>query len=212
MRLPPSIVASAFVLLAACGGGGGDKTPTTTPPNTNQTLSSIRLPSSTIALAAGGSSTITASALDAAGRVISGATGYTFVSGTPGVAEVQPSGALLAISAGTSTVTVSLTRDGVTATATATVTVTGSLPAAASIAAGTDNTFTPATVVVARNATVSYDFGSIVHNATFRSATGAPANIGNTSAATVTRTFPTAGDFTYDCSLHAGMTGQVIVR
>lgn len=211
MRLRHLLATGTIALLTACGGGGGDSTPTT-PGGTTQTLSTIRIGTSAINLAAGNSATITVTALDAAGRTISGATGYTYTSGTPTVAEVQASGTVLAVSAGTSTITVSLARDGVTATATATVTVTGALPNAATITAGSDNTFQPPTVVVARNATVSYTFGSITHNVGFRASTGAPAAIGNSANTTVTRTFPTAGDYTYDCSLHAGMTGQVIVR
>jgi plastocyanin len=201
----------ALSVLAACGGSGGT-TPTPNPAPT-QTLASLRLPSNAIALTAGGTVTLTPVALDASGRTISGASGYTFATSASGVAELQNGGAVLGINAGTATVTVSLTRDGVTATTTATVTVTGSLPAAGSVAAGNaDQTFTPPTLVVARNATVTYTFGALAHNVSFRTAAGAPTNIPTSTASSITRTFPAAGDFTYDCTLHAGMTGTVLVR
>lgn len=210
MKLFQTFTTGMLIALAACGGGGGQ--PTTPPGGTAQTLATIRLPASSLALAAGASAALAPSALDAGGRVISGASGYTYTSSASAVAEVQPSGAVLAVGAGTSTITVSLTRDGVTATTSTTVTVTGSLAGSATVTGGNDLAFTPPTVVVARNATVSYSFGTITHNVAFRTAAGAPSNVPNTSSSTVARVFPTAGDFTYDCTLHGGMTGQVIVR
>ncbi|MFL5576766.1 MAG: plastocyanin/azurin family copper-binding protein [Gemmatimonadaceae bacterium] len=41
---------------------------------------------------------------------------------------------------------------------------------------------------------------------------GAPADIGQTSNASVARTFSTAGTFPYHCSIHPQMTGQVTVQ
>lgn len=210
MRTLRTLAAGLLITLAACGGGDGQPTPP--PGGTAQTLSTIRLPASSIALAAGATSTLVPSALDASGRVITGASGYTYSSSASGVAEVQPTGVLLGLGAGTATVTVSLTRDGVTATTTTTVTVTGSLATSAAVTGGNDLTFSPPTVIVARNATVSYTFGTVPHNVSFRTAAGAPSNIPNGSSSTTARVFPTAGDFPYDCTLHGGMTGQVVVR
>lgn len=206
------ILSCSLLLLSACGGGGGG---TTTPPvNTPaQVLASIRLGATTIALTAGSLRTLTVEALDASGRVIPNVTGYTFASSATNVAELQSDGGVLGISTGSAVVTVSLTRDGVTATGTATVNVTGSLPVTANVTAGSaDQTFTPPTLVVARNASVTFDFGALQHNVTFRVANGAPASIPNITNASVARSFPAAGDFRYDCTLHAGMTGAVIVR
>ena len=199
------LISCAFVLLSACGGSGGA---TTTPPvvTAAQILASLRLGASTIALSAGNAQTLTVEALDASGRVIPNVTGFTFASSTPGVAELQSGGAVLGISAGSAVVTVSLTRDGVTATSAATVTVSGSLPVTASVAAGNaDRTFTPPTLVVARNASVTFTFGALLHNVTFRAANSAPAGVPNTTNASVARSFPATGDFPYDCSLHAGI-------
>ena len=211
MKMMQLFVGASLLGLTACGGGGGG---TTNPPITPaKTLATIRIPTSTVALQAGGSATLTPEALDASGSVISGATGYTYSSSASSIAEVQPTGTVLGIGAGSAVITASLTRDGVTATSTATVTVTGTLPATAAVIAGNaDQTFTPPTLVVAKNASVTFTFGALAHNVTFGSTAGAPASVPTTTNASVARAFPTVGDFTYDCTLHAGMKGAVLVR
>lgn len=210
MKLTHVLLGVATLGMVACGGSSGDTTP---PPGGNtQTLATIRFTNASVALSAGSSTTLVPEALDATGRVIAGASGYTFTSGMTAIAEAKSDGLVLAISAGSSIITASLTRNGVTATATATVTVTGSLPVNANVAAGNDQTFAPATVVVGRNANVTFTTGTLTHNVTFRTAAGAPANIANNASTATARPFPTAGDFAYDCTLHAGMSGTVIVR
>lgn len=210
MKLVQLYISASMLGIMACGGSSD---PTPPPPAGNtQTLSTIRITNGTLALSAGATATLVPEALDATGRVIAGVTGYTYTSSAATVAEAQTSGAVLAISAGNATITASVTRGGVTATTTATVSVTGSLPVTATVVAGPDRTFAPATLVVARNAAVTFSFGTLLHNVTFRSATGAPTDIPSNASATVARPFPAAGDFTYDCTLHAGMTGMVVVR
>ncbi len=211
MRLMRSSVALTVAALAACGGDSGTAPPP--PPPAQQTLATISLPSNSLALNAGQSTTLTPQAFDAAGAAIAGVTGFTFTTSEPTVAEISGGGGVLAIGAGTSVVTVSLTRDGITATTTANVVVTGALPASATVVAGNaSNTFTPASLVVAVAADVTFSFGTRVHNVTHGSTAGAPTDIPNTSNANVVQSFPTAGDFVYDCTLHPGMQGTVIVR
>lgn len=212
MTLRSLLCLASACLIAACGGGGGGGGTTQPPSGNTQTLSTIRLGTTSATLAAGATTGLNPTALDSKGTAISGVTGYTYASSDPTVAEMTSGGVVLGVGPGTATITVSLTRDGVTATATSSITVNGTLPVAASVAAGTDNTFAPATVVVAKNASVTFAFASVTHNVTFRGTAGAPTNIGNSSGTSVARSFPTAGDFSYDCSLHAGMTGTVIVR
>jgi plastocyanin len=198
-----------LAVIASCGGGGDDGTG---PPTQDRTLASIRLANGTLALTAGQTATLSAEALDASGAAIANVSGYTYTSSAPAFAEVRGDGTVLAVSAGSATITVTLTRDGVTANATATVTVTGTLPSSVTVTAGTDNAFNPQTVVVARNAVVTYAFAATVHNVTYSASSGAPTDIGNTSTASVARTFATAGDYGYQCTIHSGMTGTVIVR
>lgn len=86
--------------------------------------------------------------------------------------------------------------------------------AAATVQATPAIRFTPATVTLAVGGTVTFAFGTTPHNVFFDNApAGAPANIPDvTSNQSVTRTFPTAGQYNYNCHLHPGMTGTVIVR
>jgi plastocyanin len=80
------------------------------------------------------------------------------------------------------------------------------------VASGSANTFSPGAVTVARGAVVTWAFAALPHNVTFRGTPGAPANVPTTTNAEVARTFATAGTFPYDCTLHAGMTGTVVVQ
>ena len=73
--------------------------------------------------------------------------------------------------------------------------------------------FTPDTVAVKVGSTVTFAFGSVVHDVFFDAANGAPADIGGTNAnVSVGRTFTTAGTYTYTCHIHPFMHGTVIVQ
>ena len=72
--------------------------------------------------------------------------------------------------------------------------------------------FAPSPLNVAAGGTVTFAFGSVGHNVFFHATPGAPADIPGTNAnASVTRTFPTTGTYVYDCHLHPGMTGTIVV-
>ena len=73
--------------------------------------------------------------------------------------------------------------------------------------------FTPTSVTITRGGTVTWSNGNgVTHNVTFATAAGAPANTGNFSSGTVTRTFNTAGAYSYSCTNHTGMNGTVTVQ
>lgn len=74
------------------------------------------------------------------------------------------------------------------------------------------NTFSPPSVTIARNGTVTWTNATgTAHNVTF-AGSGAPANIANHSSGTNARTFANAGTFSYQCTNHSGMTGSVTVQ
>jgi plastocyanin len=89
---------------------------------------------------------------------------------------------------------------------------TPSTPGVNEVFATTGNAFTPSTLTVSSGTTVTFTFQATTHNVNFASVAGAPANIPNTANSGVQRLFATAGTFGYDCSLHPGMNGTVIVN
>lgn len=203
--------------LLACGGGGdgGGTTnppPPPPPPPTTQTLGSISTNVTSLNLTAGSTQTITVSAFDTQGAVISNPGTPTFTSAQVTIADVDAAGVVLGISAGATAVTVSLSRGGITRTATVAVAVTGQLPVIANVSTTSGDVFTPSSVAIARGGSVTWTFGTTIHNVTFGGAAGAPGNIGNVSGTQESRTFPQAGNFAYSCTLHSGMNGQVVVR
>lgn len=83
----------------------------------------------------------------------------------------------------------------------------------AQVAATPAIAFSPNTVTILRGGAVTFDFGSVPHNVYFDGApAGAPANIAGTNAS-VSRslTFNTTGTFVYNCHIHPGMQGKVVV-
>lgn len=85
-------------------------------------------------------------------------------------------------------------------------------PAADTINANPDISFSPQTITIKVGTTVAYAFGSIGHNVIFNAVTGAPDDIvGVNSNTIIARTFSTAGTFPYQCTIHTNMTGSVTV-
>jgi plastocyanin len=75
------------------------------------------------------------------------------------------------------------------------------------------SSFNPANVPLLATGTVTFTNNSgIVHNVTFAPTTGAPANIADHASGSNQRTFNTVGVFEFECTLHAFMTGQVVVQ
>lgn len=74
--------------------------------------------------------------------------------------------------------------------------------------------FTPATVTITPNGTVTWEFTGVSrHNVTFTGTQPPGGNIPDTDVGgTAQRQFPTAGTYPYNCTRHSGMTGQVVVQ
>ena len=80
-----------------------------------------------------------------------------------------------------------------------------------SVSMGAD-TFSPASITVDRNESVTWTNSSgVLHNVTFTT-NGSPANIADHTSGSNARAFPTAGTFSYNCTNHAGMNGSVTVQ
>jgi plastocyanin len=74
-----------------------------------------------------------------------------------------------------------------------------------------DNQFNPATRPVSPGTTIRWqNSGQVAHNTTGANALWTSANLA--PGQSFERTFPTAGTFAYECTLHAGMTGTIVVQ
>jgi len=73
-----------------------------------------------------------------------------------------------------------------------------------------NNSFSPADIQIAKGSTVTWTWsqGATDHNVTFTDGTHSP----DMSSGTYTKTFSTAGTFSYQCTLHGGMNGTITVQ
>ena len=203
------VCVAAAVGLAACGGGGDDDNGTG--PDNN--LASVAVTAASSSINVGQTTALTATGRNAAGTTLSGVT-FTYSSSSTAIATVSAAGVVTGVSAGSATITASGVLGAVTRTGTVTIAVTnpGPPPLTASVSMGASS-FTPANVTLARTGTVTFTNGSgVQHNVTFDAVTGAPSNIGNHSSGSNDRQFNTAGQFPFNCTLHAGMSGRVTVQ
>jgi plastocyanin len=73
--------------------------------------------------------------------------------------------------------------------------------------------FDPPTLATNVGHTVTFAFGSVGHDVFFDAVPGVPADIPGVNANTsITRTFNSAGTFTYACHIHPTMHGTVVVQ
>ena len=85
---------------------------------------------------------------------------------------------------------------------------------AATVQATPAERFTPGRVNLVAGGTVTFAFGSLPHQVFFDGGrVGAPEDVPEPTAnRTVTRTFTTPGTFVYNCRIHPGMSGTVVVE
>jgi plastocyanin len=73
--------------------------------------------------------------------------------------------------------------------------------------------FSPFSTTINVGGSVKFNITGIPHNVIFaRTTAGAPADINVVSNTVVTRTFNSKGTFAFDCTVHPGMTGEIIVK
>lgn len=195
---------------------GGD-TPQQPPTYTSLTVS----PSSG-SVQVGATLQLAATPRDQYGAAMSGLGSAQWSSSSSAVATVSASGLVTGVAAGTATITATLASGGTTKTATATITVTTTTappppppPPGNSTATVTTpgESFSPQTVTIAAGGTVTWQISGATHNVTFSGAAPTGGSIPDTRSGTsVSRTFPTAGTYNYQCTRHSGMTGQVVVQ
>lgn len=85
-------------------------------------------------------------------------------------------------------------------------------PQSATVQATPQIAFNPGEVTIEVGGTVTWAFGSVPHNVFFDDAAGTPQDIaGFNSNTSLSRTFDAAGTFAYECMIHPGMRGAVVV-
>jgi len=200
-RLRGAIAALAVILATSCGGSDEPAAPDTT-------VASVSLSASATTIEPGTTVQLTATAKNAAGTALPGTA--TWASNTQSVATVSSTGLVTGVANGTATI--SATIAGKVATRIFTVQTITAGPTA-SVAATPSQVFTPQQVDITAGGTVTWNFGTLGHNVTFQAgAAGTPANIPETANGNVSRTFTTAGTYPYQCTIHIGMSGTVVVH
>jgi plastocyanin len=197
MRRSPLVLVMSVVI--ACGGGGGDG------PTGGQQVVAVRIDTPSATLKPGESSQFAAVGVDASGNAVPGAGSAAWSTSAASVATVTSGGRVTAVAPGGTAI--SATIRGVSGTRQVTVLP----PGAGAVVTMPGLSFAPFSVSITRGQAVYWDFPSLEHNVVFAARPGAPPEIGVIANATVSRTFGTAGTFTYDCTVHNGMSGQVVV-
>lgn len=209
------VIILAAVVVAGCGGGSSGST---NPPPAVFTSLQVQPDTQTIFGAPGTQTQMSATPLDQNGHPMAGLGAPTWSSSDESVATVNGSGLVTSVAlGGPVTISASLTSGGVTKNGSGTVKV-ADLPLNDTVTATTGQQFTPASVTIKVGGTVAWVFQSLAHTVTFDTPTppGTPPDVGTAAApyanTTISRTFSTAGTFSYHCSIHPGMTGVVNVK
>jgi len=190
-------ILTALVGLSACAGEGALDAPR---------VGSVDLTAPKTTIAVGEAVQLSAFARDVNGLAITNAK-FTYTSSASAVVNVNASGRAIGVAPGAATITA--TSSGFVSPPLAIGVTAGSVAAVVTMQA---NTFTPSQLTIRVGQTVLFDFPADQHNVIFAARTGKPADIPTTAGQAVTRTFGTAGTFPFDCTLHPGMSGQVIVN
>lgn len=174
-------------------------------------IMTITVTPATRTLAPAGIQALTVQALDALAQEVAGPPAPSFLSSNTAAATVSGTGVVTAVADGSATITATMVTVDGTRTATSEITVaTQTIPATADVNL-LDSSFNPQSVDITRDGTVRFINNSgILHNVTFATLTAN--NIPNHSSGTNTRTFTTVGNFAFQCTLHAGMNGNVVVH
>jgi plastocyanin len=156
----------------------------------------------------------TVSGRDAQGSPIAlGNRAVTWTTSNPSIATITSGGVATGVGVGLVDLQASVADGAVPKTASVQLIV-SSIPGAPTTARVDmlPQNFLPFETVIRQNGTVSFVFPTLDHNVIWdRRLAGAPTDINTTRNQTVTRTFPTVGVFNYQCTLHPGMEGRIIV-
>jgi plastocyanin len=175
-------------------------------PSGNVTIAAVVVETTQGTLNPGQSVQFTAAAVDASGNQLSNAGSASWLSSAASVATVSGSGVVRAVAPGGTSI--NATIGNVTGSRLVTVVP----PGVGAIVTMPGLSFAPFTVTIKRTESVYFEFPQIPHNVIFTPKAGVPQDIQELRNATVSRQFNSTGTFPYDCVLHPGMKGEVIVN
>ena len=195
-------------VLLSCGGGGA-----VGPDAAKAVYSSLALSPDSVAVVVGGATAVTVGPRDQHGTRMSGLPAATLTVEDPSVATVSGL-AVRGEALGATRLFAALTVDGVIHGDTSRIVVTAAPTGGPAHPVRTvGSSFVPSSLTVGVGDSVSWVFTGAVHNVTFLGSNRpADGNVPNTSSATVSRTFTGPGVYSYECTIHSGMTGEVIVQ
>ncbi len=175
----------------------------------DQVYSGLSVTPASSVIGVGGTVQIVATPLDQNGLPMTGTPDPVFTTNDANIADVDGSGLVSGVAEGTTTVDAAVTYEGDTHTASASATVVAGQVFTVS---ATDDGFTSDDVEMSPGGTVVWVFSGSTHNVTFDDDIPPGGDILNTPAGeSVARTFPTEGDYDYECTIH-GDKGRVRVR
>lgn len=176
------------------------------------TYSALAITPASAAIGVGDALQFTATPLDGNGAPLTGLPAPSFSSSNSAVISVTTAGGATGVAQGSATITATLTHESRTHTATAAVTVDPAGGGSATVTTP-NNTFSPERVTIAPGGTVTWQITGATHNITFTDIAPPGGSIPNTAPGnSVSRTFPVADAYDYECTLHPGMKGRVVVR
>jgi plastocyanin len=185
------------------------------PPPAAPAFASLTVSPEVGTVAVGGALQLTATPRNAAGAALTGLPAPAFTSSDATRATVDAGGLVRGVAAGAVTIRATLTAGGVTRETTASITVTASAappsaPTSATVQ-GVDDAFSPSAVTIAAGGTVTWTMVDEEHDVTWTGAAPAGGNTGRIDRdAPVSRTFASAGTYTYLCNRHDGDHGGTV--
>ena len=197
---------AAVILIASATACGSDRSTGTAP-----SVSKVVIADIISAITPGKSLQLAVFAFDQAGALIVNPGAFVWTSSSPSVATVNQTGVVAAVAAGATSI--SATLGG--ATGTMNVVVSALTAATKDTVVTLPATFVPNIVNITVGQSVTFVIGGqYSHNVIFKTTNppGSPADIQEVTNRVFARTFSARGTFNFDCTIHPGMSGQIVVQ